>query len=100
MDELAPVVTRRKGLGMQVCVPADWTDEQVKSFADRENLCGTENGWIVNNELGRVRTMQAEGLLTIRKVRGAERLSLTRRGRSALAFEPKIARDKPGLTNR
>jgi len=40
-------VTRRGAFSMQVCVPADFTDEQVKEFADRENLCGTENGWFV-----------------------------------------------------
>ncbi len=43
-------VTRRGALSMQVCVPADWTDEQVKEFADRENLCGTENGWSIRKE--------------------------------------------------
>lgn len=42
-----PQVTRRGALDMQVCVPADWSDEQVKEFADRANLCGTENGWII-----------------------------------------------------
>ena len=40
-------VLKRGALDMQVCVPADWTDEQVKEFADRENLCGTENGWFI-----------------------------------------------------
>lgn len=43
-------VTRRGALDMQVCVPKDWTDEQVKAFADRENLCGTENGWFIRKE--------------------------------------------------
>lgn len=38
-------VTRIGMLDMQVCVPEDWTDEQVKQFADHENLCGTANGW-------------------------------------------------------
>ena len=38
-------VTRRGALDMQVCVPTDWTDEQVKEFADMSNECGTENGW-------------------------------------------------------
>ena len=38
-------VTRRGPLDMQVCVPKDWTDDQVKSFADRSNLCGTDHGW-------------------------------------------------------
>ena len=39
------VVTKRGALDMQVCVPKEWTDEQVKEFADRESLCGTEHGW-------------------------------------------------------
>jgi hypothetical protein len=43
----APEVLKRGGLDMQVCVPADWTDDQVKAFADRENLCGTEHGWSI-----------------------------------------------------
>jgi hypothetical protein len=43
-------VTRRGALAMQVCVPADWTDEQVKQFADRENYCGTENGWFIRRQ--------------------------------------------------
>lgn len=43
-------VTRRGALDMQVCVPADWTDEQVKSFADRANLCGTEHGWAIRKQ--------------------------------------------------
>lgn len=46
----AAQVTRRGMLDMQVCVPAGWTDEQVKEFADRNNLCGTENGWQVRRE--------------------------------------------------
>jgi hypothetical protein len=40
-------VTRRGALDMQVCVSNEWTDEQVKEFADRENPCGTENGWFI-----------------------------------------------------
>lgn len=32
-------------LDMQVCVPADWTDEQVEEFANRENPSGLEIGW-------------------------------------------------------
>lgn len=44
---MAAEVTMRGVLSMQVCVPSDWTDEQVKEFADRENLCGTENGWFI-----------------------------------------------------
>lgn len=40
-------VTRTGPLDMQVCVPEDWADEQVKEFADRENPCGTEHGWFI-----------------------------------------------------
>lgn len=40
-----PVVTIAKALSVQVCVPADWTDEQVKEFAENEYPCGTANGW-------------------------------------------------------
>jgi hypothetical protein len=38
-------VTKRGALDMQVCVPADWSDDQVKEFADSANLCGTSGGW-------------------------------------------------------
>lgn len=43
-------ITRVGFLSMQVCVPSDWTDDQVKDFADRENLCGTTNGWFVRKD--------------------------------------------------
>lgn len=49
-DTPLPEVTKRGALSMQVCVPGDWTDEQVKEFADRENLCGTTNGWFIRKE--------------------------------------------------
>lgn len=49
MSEQAEV-TRTGALSMQVCVPFEWTDEQVKEFADRENLCGTTNGWGIRRE--------------------------------------------------
>lgn len=44
------VVTKRGALDMQICVPKDWTDEQAKEFADRENLCGTEHGWHIRRQ--------------------------------------------------
>ena len=43
-------VTKRGALDMQVCVPADWNDAQIKEFADQENPCGTENGWFIRKE--------------------------------------------------
>jgi len=47
---MEPEVTQRNALDMQVCVPADWTDEQVKTFADYHNLCGTVAGWQIRKE--------------------------------------------------
>lgn len=35
---------------MQVCVTADWTDEQVKAFADSKYPCGTTHGWHIRRE--------------------------------------------------
>lgn len=43
-------VTRRGMLDCQVCVPKDWSDDQVKSFADKANPCGTECGWSIRRE--------------------------------------------------
>lgn len=37
-------------LDMQVCVPKDWTDEQVVAFANSENPCGTTNGWHIRRQ--------------------------------------------------
>lgn len=43
-------VTRVGALSMQVCVPADWSDGQVKDFAEGENPCGTSTGWSIRRE--------------------------------------------------
>lgn len=43
-------VSRRGGLDCQVCVPADWTDDQVKAFAEREYPCGAEAGWFIRRQ--------------------------------------------------
>lgn len=45
-----PQVTKRAALGMQVCVPKGWTDEQVVEFANRENPSGTTAGWAIRRE--------------------------------------------------
>lgn len=47
--EPRPEVTYIGLLDIQVCVPEDWTDEQVKSFADSNIPCGT-NGWFIRKE--------------------------------------------------
>jgi hypothetical protein len=46
-------ITKRGALDCQVCVPHDWTDEQVRSFANTHNLCGTEHGWQIRREVHR-----------------------------------------------
>lgn len=43
-------VTKRGIFDMQVCVPANWTDEQVVGFAERENPSGTSLGWKIRKE--------------------------------------------------
>lgn len=50
IDMQKPEVTRVEILDMQVCVPEDWTDVQVEEFANKENFCGTENGWRIRKE--------------------------------------------------
>jgi len=40
-----PAMIRRHVFWCQVCVPSDWTDENIVAFAEREYPCGTENGW-------------------------------------------------------
>lgn len=44
------MVTRVGPLDMQVCVPDQWTDEEVIKFADRKNRCGTHAGWQIRRE--------------------------------------------------
>ena len=45
-----PEVTYRGLLDMQVCVPKEYTDEQVIKFAEKENPCGTMHGWGVRKQ--------------------------------------------------
>ena len=37
-------------LGVQVCVPDNWTDDQVTEFANLEVLCGVSTGWLIRKE--------------------------------------------------
>lgn len=34
----------------QVCVPKEWTDEQVIELAEKKFPCGTTNGWQIRKE--------------------------------------------------
>lgn len=42
-----PEVLVVKPLGMQVCVPVEWTDAQVVAFAESYTPGGTTRGWYV-----------------------------------------------------
>ena len=48
--EQRPEVTRMGALDCQVCVPTNYTDTEVKSFADSAYMCGTRNGWHIRKE--------------------------------------------------
>jgi len=43
-------ILRSGMIDMQVCVPSDWTDQQVQDFAETENPCGTTHGWQIRRE--------------------------------------------------
>ena len=45
-----PQVLRSGVLDIQVCVPADWTDQQVETYANLQILCGTSGGWKIRRE--------------------------------------------------
>lgn len=49
-DAANATVTRTGALDMQVCVPGDWTDDQIEQFANHENICGTANGWKIRKQ--------------------------------------------------
>ncbi len=44
------MITRYGALDMQVCVPEDWCDDSVVWLANRENTCGTSQGWQIRRE--------------------------------------------------
>jgi hypothetical protein len=45
-----PQVLKFGALDMQVCVPANWTDDQVKEFAEQAYPCGTSHGWGIRRQ--------------------------------------------------
>ena len=48
--DMTAEVTRYGALDMQVCVPTEWTDGQVRGFAAQEYACGTTNGWHIRRQ--------------------------------------------------
>ena len=47
---MKPEVTRRGLLGMQVCVPSDYSDQQVEDFANVENPTGIDSRWTIRRQ--------------------------------------------------
>ncbi len=50
MTATAPGVTKVGLLDLQVCVPSDYTDEEIIAFAESCNPCGTTNGWQIRRQ--------------------------------------------------
>jgi hypothetical protein len=44
---MAAEIIRKKVFSMQVCVPEDWTDEQIIEFANTDTPSGTTMGWAI-----------------------------------------------------
>lgn len=43
-------VTKMGMLDMQVCVPKEFTDEEIVRFAERLYPCGTTVGWVIRRQ--------------------------------------------------
>jgi hypothetical protein len=50
MNHSRPVIMQVGLLSLQVCIPDDWTDEQIISFAEKEYPCGTTAGWQIRRQ--------------------------------------------------
>lgn len=50
MPSEGPQIVRTGALDMQVCVPIEWSDDEIVSFANLENPAGTENGWHIRTD--------------------------------------------------
>jgi hypothetical protein len=54
-------IIRRGLFAIQVCVPKDWTDQQIIEFAEEANPCGTERGWQIRRYLEEEANYQERG---------------------------------------
>ena len=45
-----PMVTRMRLCSLQVCVPKDYTDEQVEEFANRDSPTGIKSDWRIRKQ--------------------------------------------------
>lgn len=44
---------------VQVCIPTDWTDDEIRDFAEQEYPSGTQSGWLIKEDLGRVPCLES-----------------------------------------
>jgi hypothetical protein len=49
-EDQRPEVVRMGVLDMQVCVPENWLDGQIKVFAEMKYECGTGAGWQIRTD--------------------------------------------------
>lgn len=42
-----PEIIKQRAMGMQLCVPEDWSQDDILRFAEKEAPCGTTNGWFL-----------------------------------------------------
>ena len=61
LEEGVPNVARMNVFGMQVCVPKEFTDDQIIAFAEQENPAGTSTGWFIIEDMGRVQCQELAG---------------------------------------
>jgi len=45
-----PEVVQYGMLSVQVCVPTDWKDDQVRTFTNSKYPCGTDHGWHIRRD--------------------------------------------------
>lgn len=43
-------ILKMTGLAMRLCVPGNFTEEQIVEFAENKNPCGTSHGWELAKE--------------------------------------------------
>jgi hypothetical protein len=53
-EDRRPTVVQTGPLHMQVCVPQEYTDNQVEIYANYISPCGTTEGWKIRRNLGAV----------------------------------------------
>ena len=49
---MTAVIVQYGVFDIQVCVPADWKDQQVTKFVNVANPCGTSAGWQIRHVEG------------------------------------------------